>query len=107
MRRILIRPQARLDLLEIWHHIALDSVHAANKVVDNLEAAIRGLGDMPGKGHVRRDVVNPAFRFWSERPYVIGYRYDDQNVTVVRVVHGHRDLRSLFKGHRVPSHDEP
>jgi plasmid stabilization system protein ParE len=94
MRRILIRPQARLDLLEIWHHIALDGVDTANKVVD-----IRGLRDMPGKGHIRRDVMNPAFRSWSERPYVIGYRYDDHNVTLVRVVHGHRDFRRLFKGH--------
>jgi toxin ParE1/3/4 len=98
MRRLLIRPQARLDLLEIWHHIARDSIDAANRVAESLESAIRGLRDMPGKGHLRGDVKNSAFRFWSEKSYVIAYRYDDDSVTVVRVVHGHRDFRRLFKG---------
>ena len=43
MRKLLIRPQARLDLLEIWHHIATDSVQNANRMSDRLEAAIRNL----------------------------------------------------------------
>jgi plasmid stabilization system protein ParE len=66
--------------------------------VESLESAIRGQRDMPGKGHLRRDVKNPAFRFRSEKSYVIAYRYDERSVTVVRVVHGHRDVRRLFKG---------
>ena len=96
MRRLLIRPQARVDLLEIWHRIARDSIEAANHVSEKLESAIRGLVEMPGKGHTRSDVKNPSYRFWTVFSYVIAYRYDDVSLTVHRVVHGRRDFRRLF-----------
>jgi toxin ParE1/3/4 len=97
MRKLLIQPQARVDLLEIWHHIALDSIQNANRVTEKLDEAIRGLVVMPGKGHIRKDVRIPAFRFWSVYSYVIAYRYNDTTLTVVRVVHGRRNFRALFK----------
>jgi toxin ParE1/3/4 len=97
MRKLRIQPQARLDVLQIWHHIAADSVSAARRVNERIEEAIRGLVEMPGKGHRRADVKNPAYRFWTVYSYVIAYRYDDASLTVVRVVHGRRDFRKLFK----------
>ena len=63
MRKLLVRPQARLDILEIWHFIARDSISNANRVTDRIESAIRGLAEMPGKGHRRADVKDPAYRF--------------------------------------------
>jgi plasmid stabilization system protein ParE len=71
MRKLRIQPQARVDLLEIWHHIAPNSIDNANKVSQKLEEAIRGLFDMPGKGHTRMDVKNKSYRFWSVYSYVI------------------------------------
>jgi toxin ParE1/3/4 len=97
MRRLFIQPQARVDLLEIWHHIAGDSITAANRVGEKLDKEIRGLLRMPGKGHTRKEVTNPHYRFWTVYSYVIAYRYDDATLTVVRVVHGHRDFRRLFR----------
>ena len=97
MRKILMRPQARLDLLEIWHYIAPHNMSTATRMVESLEAAIRGIAEMPGKGHTRRDVTDARYRFWSVRPYVIGYHYDDALLTVVRVVHGARNFRHLFR----------
>jgi toxin ParE1/3/4 len=97
MRKVVIRPQARLDLLEIWHHIAKNSIDAANRTSEKLTAAIRDLAPMPGKGHTRSDVDDPRYRFWAVKPYVIAYRYDDKTLTVERVVHGHRDFRRVFK----------
>ena len=96
MRRLRIRPQARVDLLEIWHYIARDSIPAANRVSTKLDEAIRGLLVLPGKGHTRPDVDDPKYRFWSVFSYVIAYRFDEKTVTIVRVVHGHRDFRELF-----------
>jgi plasmid stabilization system protein ParE len=49
MRKLLIRPKARRDMLEIWHHIAPDSVQNANHVSEKLDEAIRDLVRMPGK----------------------------------------------------------
>ncbi len=97
MRKLLIRPQARLDLLEIWHHIADDNLDAANRVGERIDSAITGLAEMPGKGHQRSDVKNPKYRFWSVYSYVIAYHYDATTLTVVRVVHGKRDFRDLFE----------
>ena len=97
MRKLLILPQARVDLLEIWHHIAKDSITAANRVADKLDASIRQLVEMPGMGHQRADVRNPAYRFWGVYSYMIAYSYDDRALTIVRVVHGRRNFRRLFK----------
>lgn len=97
VRKLLIRPQARLDLLEIWHHIARDSVTNANRVLEKLDLAIRDLVLMPGKGHTRVDVKATIYRFWTVHSYVIAYRFDDASVTVVRVVHGRRNFRTLFR----------
>ena len=33
---------------------------------------------MLGKGHTRRDVRDPRYRFWTVRPYVIAYSFDDE-----------------------------
>lgn len=82
---------------EIWEWIAQDSVANADRVVDEFEAAIRTLAEMPGMGHSRADVRDQNCRFWSVYSYVIGYRFDDSTLTVDRVVHGHRNFSRLFK----------
>ncbi len=41
MRRVLFRPRAREDLLEIWEFIARDSVSVADRVAAEIEAEIR------------------------------------------------------------------
>lgn len=97
MRKLLIQPQARVDLLELWHHIAKDSITAANRVADKLDEAIRQLVEMPGMGHQRADVRNPAYRFWSVCSVLDRSSCDARTLTVVRVVHGRRNLRRLFK----------
>jgi len=52
---------------------------------------------MPGKGHTRNDVRAARYRFWGVRSYLIAYYFDDKTLTVVRVIHGRRNLRRLFK----------
>jgi plasmid stabilization system protein ParE len=41
MRRLIVQPKARLDLLEIWHHIVGDSRQNADRVLASLEDALR------------------------------------------------------------------
>ena len=97
MRKLHIQPQGRVDLLEIWHYIAQHSIENANHTTDAIEAAIRKLRDVPGKGHGRREVRDPTLRFWTVYSYVIAYRYDADNLTVVRIVHGARDFKRVFR----------
>jgi toxin ParE1/3/4 len=97
MRKLLIQPRARVDLREIWQRIAKDSIGVANRIGEELDTAIGGLVEMPGMGHTRLDVRDPRYRFWTLYSYVIAYRYDDTALTVVRIVHGRRSFRRLFK----------
>jgi toxin ParE1/3/4 len=85
------------DVAEIWHYIALDSTDAADRVRNDLEAAMRKLAEMPGMGHQRTDVKNPAYRFWRVYAYLIAYRLEGQTLYISRVIHGARNLRRLFR----------
>jgi plasmid stabilization system protein ParE len=69
----------------------------AEKVVDRLERAARQLALMPGMGHERPELQGNQYRVWAVHSYLMIYRYGPKTVTIVRVVHGARDLRRMFK----------
>lgn len=77
--------------------IAQDSADAADRVRDDIEAAMLKLCDMPTMGHQRKDVMDEKLRFWSVYSYVIAYRHTRNRLLVARVVSGHRDFKKLFK----------
>ena len=97
MRRVDFSPAARDDLNEIWEYIAARNLSAADRMVRRLETAACELSAHPGIGHVRADVPNPDYRFRVVRPYLIAYQHDDESVTIVRIVHGARDFRRIFR----------
>jgi toxin ParE1/3/4 len=97
MRRRHTRPQGRVDLLEIWHHIAEDSIDNAHQMAAELEEATQLLARFPGMGHHRSDVPE-KYLCWAVDPYVIVYHYDGKRLIVERVLHGARDFKRIFKG---------
>jgi plasmid stabilization system protein ParE len=97
MAKFRISRRADADVDAIWEYIARDSVEAADKVEAEIHSEIKRLADMPGMGHQREDVANPSYRFWRVYSYLIAYRMEGRTLIVVRVVHGARDLRRLFK----------
>jgi len=44
-REILRRPQARLDLIEIWNFIADDNERAADRILDRIDKTLNMLRD--------------------------------------------------------------
>jgi toxin ParE1/3/4 len=96
MRRVVFGKQADRDLDEIWSHIAHDSVEAPEKGADAVERAVRQLALLPGLGHQRLELKARRYRVWSVYSYLIIYRYGTRTLTVVRIVHGARDLRRLW-----------
>jgi toxin ParE1/3/4 len=94
--------QARLDLLDIYELIGLEQPAAAERYFDRVEALARLLRDQPRLGVSRPDIA-PGLRMLVERPYLLLYRiHPDQpigpvdEVEIVRVVDGRRDLKGLF-----------
>lgn len=92
--------RAHADIAGIWDYIAKDDPIAADRVDREIHEAIQGLAAMPGKGHLRPDVADAQYRFWSVYSYVIVYRMEGRTLVVVRIVHGARDLKKFFKRRR-------
>jgi toxin ParE1/3/4 len=77
MSRIRITPLAEQDLVEIWYFIAQEDPVAADRLLDLLEEKYKLLADNPHMGPAR-------------------YRIISGGIELIRVVHGARDLQSLF-----------
>lgn len=76
-------------------YIADDSEKAANAFVAQVEAKFEPLLHHPGIGTPREQLA-PGLRCLPYKNYCIYYVFDDVAVTIVRVVHGARDVRALF-----------
>jgi toxin ParE1/3/4 len=83
--------QADADLDSIWLHVAADSVRAAEKLVERIEAA----EDQLGVGQAQPE-LGAGIRHWPVQSYVIFYRADPDAVTTLRILHGARDLPSIL-----------
>lgn len=100
--RILQRSRARQDILEIIAYIAEQNPLAADRVFAAYERSLTSLARTPAIGwHYPTDNsrltgmrVFPIARF---RSYLIFYRHTIAELDVVRVLHGRRDLASLFQ----------
>jgi plasmid stabilization system protein ParE len=53
LKRFVLTPEARNDLLDIWDFIAGDSFEAADRVLDAFYRVFGQLAAMPGMGHKR------------------------------------------------------
>jgi toxin ParE1/3/4 len=87
-------------LAQIWQYIAHRNLSAANRLIDKVERTVAMLSTMPGMGHIRAEVKDPRFLFWAIAPYVIAYRHTSRTLTIVRIVHGARDFRRVFRARR-------
>ena len=96
MPRIIVSPLAQADIDEIWDYIARDSSQNANRFVDRIEQRFGLLAAKPRLG-VARDDLRPGLRRFGYARYLIYYRLIRGGIEVVRVVHGARDQRALWR----------
>jgi toxin ParE1/3/4 len=87
--------RAEEDLIDIWTFIAKDSVTAADQVLDRIDEVCARLADQPRMGRSRNDLA-AGLRYFVADAYLVLYRVAGGGVEIVRVVHGARDLPSLF-----------
>jgi len=89
--------RARADLLDIWLEIASKNPAAADRLYDRLEARVKVLGEYPEIGTARSDIAAEA-RMLVEGSYLVLYRIRADDVQIVRVLHGARNIdRQLYK----------
>ena len=93
-----VAPRAAADLDEIWYYIAMESgsVDVANRLIDSITGRFVLLSGHPYLGRARDDDFGPGSRSFPVGEYVIVYCVEDENVLILRVAHGRRDLEALF-----------
>jgi len=93
--RVTRRPQAELDILDIWVYVAADSVVAADRWLDGLDEKMRLWATQPLMGRAR-DELAPGLRSLAFGRYVVFYEALADGIDVVRVLHSSRDIDESF-----------
>ncbi len=95
MTPIVYLPLAEHDLVDIWEYHAAFGFDVADRVIDRIKSATVRLADFPLSGRSRPEFGDGA-RTVNAARYIFMYRVVRERIEIVRVVHGSRDLDSLF-----------
>jgi toxin ParE1/3/4 len=95
MRRLVFTPAARTDLLEIGAYIADDNPVRAESFVAELVAKACQIAERPRSFPERAD-ISTGLRAAVHGRYLPLFRELDDEVRIVRVVHGARNVQGLF-----------
>lgn len=86
---------AENDLLEAWLFVAEDSIEAADRLLDQIDAETRTLILQPKMGRAR-DELAAGLRSWpTSTPYLLFYFVDTDGITIARVLHHARDVPAV------------
>jgi toxin ParE1/3/4 len=95
MARVTRRPLAAADILDIWDHIAEDSLDQADRWIYKLDEKFGILATQPLMGRAREELAADLRSFPFGR-YVIFYMPVQDGIDVVRVLHSARDVDAAF-----------
>ena len=95
MKRARFTPRTQADLRDIALYIARRNPERADTFVKEIIAHCHGIAPQPGIGRARPDIA-PGIRSIPHGNYVIFYVEIDTGVEVAHVLHGARDVKSLF-----------
>ena len=91
--------EAEVDLDDIWLYIAKESgsMDAADRLVDSLTERFWLLARYPYIGRTRDEDLRPGLRSFPVGSYLIIYRIEDEDVVILRVLHGKRNVQALLR----------
>ena len=95
MPTLIISPEAEQDLLDIWLYIAEDSPINADRFLDRLQGKALNLAEFTEIG-IDRPELAPNLKSFPVDRYVLYYRANTGGIELVRVLHGSRDISSVF-----------
>ena len=100
-RRILITAKASQDIDKLFEYLAQNDSEVALGFFDATRQTIAKLATMPGKGSLF-EVDNArliGLRKWAVKGFekhLIFYLYDEELLTVIRIIHASRDLPKIL-----------
>lgn len=95
MSRLRRSARAEADLLDIWHHVAIDNPDGATKLLRRIDEVCRRLETHPEIG-ARRDDAMPGLRIFPVGRYLVVYRLDVSDIEILRILHGARQWQDLL-----------
>jgi toxin ParE1/3/4 len=98
---VLLTDAAARDLEDIYDYIELhDSRSKADHVIERIEKAFDSLSDDPERGAYPRELIALGLREFRQiffKPYRIIYRMMGNNVYVLLIADGRRDMQKLLQ----------
>ncbi len=93
-----LAPQAQADIDDIAYYVFVQSgsLETADRLIDSITTRFVLLGTHPRAGR-QRDDLRPGMRTFPVGEYVIAYRIDSDDVLVLRVIRGSRDIEALLR----------
>lgn len=87
---------AEEDLKEIWTYVAEHNTAAANKLIKEITRRFIILRDQPHMGR-EQDKLLVNLRSFAVKNYLIFYQPLEGGIEILRVLHGSRDIGSIFE----------
>jgi toxin ParE1/3/4 len=97
MPNVKVTAAAEEDLRKIWAYVAEHNPEAANKLIKDITGKFAFLRDHPYMGREQSKLL-VNLRSFVVRDYFIFYQPFEHGVEILRVLHGSRDIESIFDG---------
>jgi toxin ParE1/3/4 len=95
MSIVRVAAAAEEDLKEIWAYVAQHNPEAASKLIREITSKFAILRDYPQMGQEQQKLLI-NLRSFTVKGYLIFYQPFDEGVEILRVLHGSRDIESIF-----------
>jgi toxin ParE1/3/4 len=94
-----LAPEAESDLDDIWYYVANESssVKIADRLIESITERFFLLATNPHIGRSRDEDLRPGLRSFPVGKYVIIYRVENNEVLILRVIRGSRNIEALFR----------
>ena len=96
MPRVLTTPTAERDLVSIGSYIPADNPDAADRLLATFQEKFERLAEFPRMGQSRPELA-PSIHSYPIGNYLVFYLPLPDGIDVVRVLHGARNLRRIFR----------
>lgn len=98
---VLLTDDAARDIGNLFDYINLHGAPGSvDHVLEQIEKALNGLSEYPQRGTYPKELLAIGIREYREiffKPYRIIYRVVDNNVYVLMIVDGRRDMQTLLE----------
>jgi len=96
-RKVIWSFEATADLEAVADYIARDSSFYAAAFVLEVREASRSLNEFSERGRIVPELSNSSIRELFINDYRLIYRIEEFRVDILGLIHGRRDLKSLWK----------